>query len=200
MSEKTAKSVGALISAAGLSSRMGSLKALLPFGGGTMISACVDNMRLAGADKIVVVTGYRAEEIEKTLDGSGCVCLRNPDYATTHMFDSLCIGLEELADYEKVLICPVDAPAVKAETILALLRGAGDFVRPRYEGKAGHPVLLKGDKIPRILSHGGEGGLRGAIESLGLEITEIETGDAGCVMDADTPEDYRRMLEICEKL
>ena len=45
-----------LISAAGLSSRMGAFKPLLPFGEGTIISRCVENMRLAGAEKVLIVT------------------------------------------------------------------------------------------------------------------------------------------------
>ena len=189
--------IAALITAAGLSSRMGKLKALLPFGSGSMISTCVDNMRLAGAEKILVVTGYRAEDIEEHLALKGCGFVRNPDYARSQMFDSLSLGLRELeGGCSAVLISPVDVPAVKVETIMRLLEAGGDFAVPVYKGKWGHPVMLRGEIIPAILSHSGEGGLRGAVEALGISVTTVDCDDEGVSIDADRPEDYERLLRL----
>ena len=200
MEREYKKPVGAVITAAGLSSRMGRLKALLPLGDGTVLSACVDNMRAAGAEKIVVVTGFRAEEIEEYLRGSGCECVRNAAYSATQMFDSLCIGLRTLGqECGKVLITPVDVPAVKAETVAKLLGVNAELVRPVYEGRSGHPVVLDAARIPEVLSYGGEGGLRGAVEALKIETADVATDDEGVSVDADTPEDYARILEIWER-
>lgn len=193
--------LGAVITAAGLSSRMGRLKALLPFGDGTMISRCVDNMRAAGAEIIVVVTGHRAEEIEAHLSGKGCTFVRNVDYASNQMFDSLSLGLRELKGRcSAVLISPVDVPCVREETVKALLMSEGAFAVPVYKGKRGHPVLLRGEYIAPILSHNGEGGLRGAIEELDIAVTEMDCNDEGVSIDADRPEDYERLLKLGEKL
>lgn len=57
----------ALIPAAGLSSRMGDFKPLLPFRGKTVIESSVESALSGGADSVTVVTGYRSEEIEGTL-------------------------------------------------------------------------------------------------------------------------------------
>ncbi len=192
--------LGAVITAAGLSSRMGRLKALLPFGNGSMISSCVDNMRAAGAEIIVVVTGHRAGEIEAHLSDKGCEFVRNPDYASNQMFDSLSLGLHQLEGRcSAVLVSPVDVPCVREETIKALLQSDGAFTVPVYKGRRGHPVLMRGEIIPRILSHGGEGGLRGAIDALGISVREMECDDEGVSIDADCPEDYERILKLGEK-
>ena len=186
-----------LICAAGLSSRMGRLKALLPFGEGSIISRCVDNMLAAGATTVVVVTGHRAEEIEAHLEGRGCVFVRNPDYAHNQMFDSVCLGLKALAGrVERVLISPVDVPAVKGGTLEKLISGEGNFIVPVCDGKRGHPILLDASLIPAIISHNGEGGLRGALEAAGVTATEVSCDDPGCLMDADTPEAYEKLLKL----
>ena len=115
MSSEENKKLAAVITAAGLSSRMGDFKPLLPFGEGSIISRCVDNMKQAGAGEIIVVAGHRAEELKAHLAGSGCKVVINTRYAESHMFDSLCIGLRALEDgCGRVLISPVDVPAAKA--------------------------------------------------------------------------------------
>ena len=48
--------------------------------------------------------------------------LRNEDYATTHMFDSVRIGLEYLKDkVDTVLFTPVDVPLFTARTVTQML-------------------------------------------------------------------------------
>ncbi len=190
-----------LISAAGLSSRMGAFKPLLPFGDGTIISSCVENMRLAGAERVLIVTGHRADEIKAQSALRGCAFVHNADYVNNQMFDSICIGLRELeGKCSRVIISPVDVPAVKAETVKALLAEKADVVRPMYRGKSGHPIVLNGERISAIVSHSGEGGLRGAIKKLGLEVRDIECNDAGCCIDADRPEDYELLKKLGESV
>lgn len=198
--EEKALPIAGLISAAGLSSRMGAFKPLLPFGEGTIISRCVENMRCAGAESVLIVTGHRAEEIKAQSALDGCGFVHNAGYSKNQMFDSLCIGLRALeGKCSKVIISPVDVPAVKAETVKALLAEKADVVRPLYEGKSGHPIVLDARRITDVLSYSGEGGLRGAIEKLGLEVREIECDDAGCCIDADRPEDYELLKKLGEK-
>jgi CTP:molybdopterin cytidylyltransferase MocA len=72
-----------LITAAGLSSRMGSPKPLLPVDGKTFILHILDTFRAAGADPVVVITGHEAARLEAALAGTGAVLLRNERYAET---------------------------------------------------------------------------------------------------------------------
>ncbi|MFT4005758.1 MAG: NTP transferase domain-containing protein [Lacrimispora sp.] len=52
-------SVCGLILAAGLSSRMGDFKPLMPFKGKALIESTIDSMLAAGVKQIVIVLGYR---------------------------------------------------------------------------------------------------------------------------------------------
>ena len=50
------------------------------------------------------------------------IFLRNEDYETTHMFDSVRIGLEYLKDkVDTVLFTPVDVPLFTAHTVTQML-------------------------------------------------------------------------------
>ena len=73
--------IGAVITAAGMSTRMGDFKQLMQIGGLSMAERVVINFQRAGVRDIVMVTGYRAEEVEKALSRRGVTFLRNADYA-----------------------------------------------------------------------------------------------------------------------
>ena len=55
---------GAVIAAAGMSSRMGKFKPMLSIGAISIAQRIVATFQQAGVSRIVVVTGYRAEELE----------------------------------------------------------------------------------------------------------------------------------------
>lgn len=60
------KKTGAVLVAAGLSSRMKDFKPMLPFGTSTASRHMIGMLKSLKADPIVVVTGYRAEELRHT--------------------------------------------------------------------------------------------------------------------------------------
>ena len=189
--------IAAVIAAAGLSSRMGDFKPLLPFDGTTVIRRCAENLIAAGAEELVVVVGHRGAEIAAALEGTSAHVVENPDYASTQMFDSLRLGLAALhGDCETVLLTPGDVPWVSPELVRKLTETEADFVCPVCGGKRGHPVSVAGRRVPALLTYGGAGGLRGAAEALGFSAALIETPEIGVTVDLDTPEDYRRLLSL----
>lgn len=186
---------GAVIVAAGLSSRMEKFKPMLPVGEESIIQRTVRMMKEAGADPIVVVTGYRRELLENHLKDAGVALLYNQHYASTRMFDSVVLGLQALAGKcDRVLIAPGDVPLVKHDTIQILKAGKGAFVRPVCRRKPGHPVMIDSKRIPAIIGYRGSDGLRGAVESLKIPVEEIQVDDEGTIMDVDTKKDYEELL------
>lgn len=186
--------VSAVIAAAGLSSRMRDFKPLLRLGEETIISRIVRVMREAGAGEIVVVAGYRGEELERELRASGARVVFNRSYAETEMLHSLKIGAASLkAPCGRLILSPGDVPLMRADTLRAMMEQPGQVVRPKYRGKVGHPLLLDAALIPPLLDYQGAGGLGGAVRTLATELTDLSVDDYGCTLDADTPED---MLEI----
>lgn len=91
-------SIGAVIVAAGMSSRMGDFKPLLSIGSQSIAQRIVSKLRQAGAEEIVMITGHNADALERHLEGCGLTFIRNERYASTQMFDSAALGLNYLKD------------------------------------------------------------------------------------------------------
>ena len=189
--------IGAVIVAAGMSSRMGDFKPMLNVGSISIAQRIVATFHQAGVTKIAVVTGYNAPLLERHLANSGLVFLRNEDYATTQMFDSAKIGLGYMKDKcDRILFTPVDVPLFTAMTVTELIESDAELCCPVCEGKTGHPLLIASSLVDAILADSGEGGLQGAIARCGVEMRRIPVEDPGVLHDADTPADYKALLEL----
>lgn len=185
-----------LILAAGVSSRMGAFKPMLTVDGQTMIRRVADMMRRAGAGPIAVVTGYQGRALEEHLADAGVLFIPNERYYATQMLDSLVLGLEGLpSEARRVLVSPADIPLVEPGTVEALLAAEGDFVRPLFQGTPGHPVVLSRSLLPVLRDYGGEGGLKGAVEALGIPVTDVAVEDQGTALDSDTRDEYAALLK-----
>ena len=115
--------VAAIILAAGESTRLEGPKALLPFESKTFIRCVVDSLIAGGLSPIVVVLGAHAEVIQPEVAGSNVHVITNHGYRAGQL-SSLQRGLEVVREGPAtgVLVHPVDHPAVKAETVKALLK------------------------------------------------------------------------------
>lgn len=189
--------IGAVIVAAGMSTRMKDFKQLMKIGDLTMAERVVVNFRQAGVKDIVMVTGYQGKKLEKELHHLGITFLRNENYETTQMFDSAKIGFAYLQNRcDRVLFCPVDVPFFLDDTVDELMKQEGELVYPVCRNETGHPIRIDNSLLPRILEYQGDYGLRGALDSLGVEPVKVYVEDVGAITDADTEEDYEHLVEI----
>ncbi len=189
--------IGAVIVAAGMSTRMKDFKQLMKIGDMTMAERVVVNFQRAGIKDIVMVTGFQAKILEKSLQHYGITFLRNENYETTQMFDSVKIGFDFLKDKcDRVLFCPVDVPFFTDDTVERILEAEGEIIFPICKGKLGHPIRIDQKWLEPVLNYGGERGLKGALDSLDARKNFLEIHDEGAVTDADTQEDYEHLVEI----
>ena len=187
--------LAAIVLAAGVSSRMSGFKPLLDIDGKSMIRRVVDYMRASGAKPVIVVTGYRAADVEAHLADAGVRFIRNRRYFETQMLDSLLLGAAALPDdVERVLISPADIPLIEGTTVQALLAAKGQFIRPVCDGKTGHPVVLARELLQQLRDYNGPGGLRGAMEAHGVKPVDVAVEDQGTLLDGDTREEYAALL------
>ena len=194
------KKTAAVIVAAGCSSRMGELKALLPIGGVSLLRRIAGVLLAAGASPTVLVTGYRADELQRETTDLGLVFLRNERYAETEMFDSARIGFSYLeGKCDRVLFTPVDVPLFAPGTVKRLLATDVPLAVPVCGGKRGHPILLSAALLPALIRDSGEDGLKGALRRAGAPAHRVEVPDEGILYDADTPADYRALLDLYER-
>jgi len=188
---------GAIITAAGSSSRMGVFKPLLKIGSLTAIERIITSFMAASVNNIVIITGNNAQELENSLKDLNIVFLKNDMYEHNEMLDSIKIGLDyQKEKCDKIFITPVDVPIFTSDTVKALLDCKSDAGIPTCEGRTGHPIILGSDAVTRILKYSGSGGLRNAITDLSLELEYIETEDQGILYDMNTQEDYAGILKL----
>lgn len=201
MSERPQRPVlAALILAAGYSSRMGRFKALLPMGGQSIIARVVLTFRQAGIERISVVTGHDAEQLEPLLHDLGVGAVPNPDYKRG-MYSSVQAGVASLpADVDACFLLPVDIPLVRPATIEMLaaryLPERPTITYPRFNGRRGHPPLISRALFAEILAGNGDGGLRALLQNHQSTATDVDVLDEGVVLDMDTPEDYEQLASL----
>jgi len=199
-----------LILAADESSRMAPLgihKALLEYRGRTFLETIVTTLRGAGVQRILVVVGHRAEEIQGQLAGrpremDGVEWVVNRDYRRGQA-SSLQAGLKALAAgdvnvaVEAVVLCLVDHPAVGAETVRAVIRAfqqsGAPVVVPTYHGQRGHPVLINRSLFAALVSLPPDAGANMFIRQHRDATQFIEANDAGILVDVDDPGSYSRL-------
>lgn len=190
---------GAVIVAAGMSSRMGEFKPLMTIGAITMVERIVQTFQVAGVENIVIVTGYHAKELENKIRKKGIIYLHNSEYEVTEMFDSAKIGFSYLKEKcDTILFTPVDIPLFTVKTVRALVQSGKRIAVPSCRGRNGHPLFLHASLLEQILAYEGDGGLRAAIAEI-EEIEKIEVDDEGILYDADTRQDYSKLIELHSK-
>jgi molybdenum cofactor cytidylyltransferase len=191
---------GAVIAAAGLSSRMNAFKPMLPLGDSTIIRTAISSLRAAGVSAIAVVTGHNAELLREHLADQDIDCLYNGNYAATDMFRSACIGLSYMKNRcGRLFFMPADVPLFSVTSLLLMMDSmAGSDSRiivPACNGKRGHPLLIDNRAVPALLGYKGDMGLKGAMAACGEAVQVLELEDKGVILDADNPEGYRLLLQ-----
>ena len=187
-----------IVAASGLSTRMGTSKALLEVEGRTFLARILDALRAGGGDPILVVVrdpdGPEASEIR--LRGGRPIL--NPD-PSPGPISSLQAGLLALPEgTEGVLFSPVDHPFFSPDTVRRLIKTfhatGAPLVAPSFKGRRGHPVLFGNEVFSELL---GPDLLEGARTVVGRYLDRrrvVEVGDPGILADINTPEDLKNHL------
>ena len=188
--------VSAVLLAAGSSKRMGRPKQLLSLGGRPAIVRCLESIRGASINDIIVVVGPTGDEIVKAIEAFPATIVRNetPD---ADMSESVRIGLKSVNDASSgVFVCLADHPLVKAETFISMClchaERPGAIVVPVYRGRKGHPPLLPRGILAEIETVPTLSDLIGRHSE---KVYRLEVSDEGVVLDMDTWEDYQRILD-----
>ena len=187
----------AILLAAGESTRMRQLKALLPWRGQTLLEHQVSALRKGGADRVVVVLGHRADDLRPLLKGKdGVSWILNPDYLQGKT-TSIRAGLSVLdcPTLDVILLLNVDQPRDAADVarVLEVHRAHGYAITvPEYRGKGGHPIALSAALLPELLEIDEDTqGIKAVVRRRPESVQRLPLDNPGILLDLNTPEQYQ---------
>ena len=193
--------VWAILLAAGESSRMGRLKALLPWRNTTLLEYQLRSLLEAGVYQIVVVLGHDADRLKPVVESvDGASWALNPDYLEGKT-TSLKTGVAAMAGQpvSDVLLLNVDQPR-SSDTVRTLLeRHVASSYRitiPTHGGKGGHPILISAELLPELAEIEEESqGLKAVVRRHAEATERFELDDPAVLWDLNTPEQYQEALD-----
>jgi molybdenum cofactor cytidylyltransferase len=182
---------------------MGTPKPLLADAEGrSFVERVAGTLAAAGLTDVVVVTGASHLFVAAVLEDAGFLhpprVVRNPDPSRGQL-SSLLAGLDALPpDADGVLVTLVDVPLVSLATVRAVIDAwvarRAAIVRPAVGERHGHPVIFDRRAFAALREAPPEEGAKRVVRDLAAEIENVAVEDEGCLIDIDTPEDYRRAI------
>lgn len=196
LSRETA-TVAAVVLAAGEGSRFGGgrPKSLARLGSRSLLGHAVGAATASGLRPVLVVVGYRGEEVAAAAGGLAEV-VQNPDWEegmATSLRAALACVLPQPA-VTAVAVALADQPRIGAEAYQRLAaahrRGAALAVAT-YGGVRGHPVLIGREHWAEAMRLEGDQGARSLLRA--HPAVEVACDDTGDPLDVDTPADLEAL-------
>ncbi len=196
----SSKPVSGVILAAGPSTRFGDAgpKQLLPFRGEPLVRRIARQALASQLEEVVVVVGYRSEEVRGALQGLAVRIVDNPRWESGQS-SSVKVGLRSVdARAGAAMFLPADQPYLTSAVIDRILqayqRSGGPIVVPVFRGQRGAPVLFDRALFGELARIEGDRGGRQLFADHPEEIVEVTLPSRRALLDVDTPEIYEQLL------
>ncbi|MDP3984677.1 MAG: nucleotidyltransferase family protein [Acidimicrobiia bacterium] len=171
--------IGALVLAAGASSRLGRPKQLEPWGGTTLLGRVLALVESVGFDERFVVLGAELEKILNGVSFPGWTVVENPEWEEG-LASSLRVGLDamtRLGRAEAAAIFLGDQPDIDRDVVERLLEVARKSKRqaviPKYRYTWSNPVVVARPLWPRLMSLSGDEGAKHLLQAHPAWIEEV---------------------------
>ena len=192
--------ISGIILAAGLSTRMGEPKQLLPFRDSTIIETVIDNLLGSKLSEVIVVVGHEAEKIQTRIQHKPVKIVFNPDYQDG-MLTSAQYGVGSIsASADAFAMTLVDLPLITPDlvdmVIDAYVQAEGGIAVPSYNYRRGHPVIFDRRYADDILGlDGNSGGVRSLYKKYADDIHYVTVDTDRVLTDIDYRKDYEEALQ-----
>jgi len=184
--------IGAVVLAAGGSTRLGRPKQLIVHEGATLVRHAVIAAHDTGARPVIVVLGADAELVAAQVpDRPGIETVFNPQWQTG-ISSSICAGLKALSarGVDGVLMTLADQPRVSATALDRLIAAFSEnnrIVASGYSGTSGVPAIFGSEYFPELLKLEGDRGAGAWLRSGSDSTTVVPFPEAE--VDVDTEVD-----------
>lgn len=201
MQSMATSDVGAVVLAAGLSSRMGEQKLLLSWQNRTVIETVVETLLSSNQLSISVVTGRDAEQIKKILSPYPVITSLNPDFANGNMVTSLLTGIRSFGTgIRAILMVLGDQPQMQVPTVQSMIEGfkhhPDSICIPSFNMRRGHPWIIPVKFWPDLFNLRPDQTMRDFIRMNEKAIHYVLVDTQTILADLDTPEDYHHQKPV----
>ena len=167
-------------------------KLLADLGGAPVIRQVVDAVASVGFAEVIAITGAEDVGIRRALAGADVSVCHAPGWAEG-MAASLRTGVAALSSQAAgVCVFLGDMPLVPMALCGPLIEAAeraGYAVRPRCDGRPGHPVAFTRAAFADLLALEGDTGASALLSAQGAGAAYLDTAERGVLLDIDTPAD-----------
>ena len=185
--------IGAIILAAGRSTRMGSNKLLEDLNGKPLVRHVAEAALASKVHPVIVVTGHQHEGVSAALEGLNLTFIHNADFADG-LSTSLKTGVAALTtEVTAVIVLLGDMPLIPSAAINQLITAFEASPQkiaavPVYEGEWGNPVLLSRTLFEEVSTLQGDAGARRLLNGRADDVLEVPIASDAVLIDLDTPE------------
>ena len=150
-------------------------------------------------DKIIIVTGYKASEVEGNVNQlnlpSKIEFVHNANFEQG-MFTSLQTGLAKALESDWIIYHFVDQPGLPEMFYKDLVKQIDDqhnWIQPKIKEQKGHPILIHKSLTEYILRASNDSNLREISTDQMVKKKFWKCGYAEIFQDIDTEEDYSKL-------
>ncbi len=186
--------IGAIVLAAGSSSRLGQSKQLLVYRGQSLVRRSAQAALNAGCAPVVIVLGAESDRIADELRDLPVTILINENWARGQG-NSLRAGVRAAEDCDALVILLCDQPQTDAALLRRLidthLSSGQPMVASAYAGTLGVPALFACSCFKQLLSLGDDAGAKALLRTRPGEVASVAFPEGA--LDVDMPEDLRSL-------
>ena len=192
--DKPFGNTGCVIMASGMGKRFGGNKLMADFNGKPMIQRVIETTDGIFVRRIVVTRHDEVADLCRSL--SVDVILHDKPFRS----DTVRLGIETMDGMDACLFCPGDQPLISRDTLMALaVSGTNDgesIFRVCFEDTPGSPILFPKRDFRKLMElPEGRGGGYIAMKSP-ERVKMVPVRNQYELMDADTPEEFKALMEI----
>jgi molybdenum cofactor cytidylyltransferase len=184
-----------VVLAAGMATRFGATKQLLPWRAGTLVGYVTERL-VEVCESVLVVVGHEAEAVAEAVAHLPVEVIYNSDYMSGQG-SSVAAGAKALLEanrpfHSEVFFAVADHPFLETSllTDLQAVRRDHKIAIPRYNNQRGNPVLFDSVLLPELTTLTGDSGGRTIFGTYQDDIAWVDVSDEKALMDIDTAQTW----------
>lgn len=182
------KPIGAIVLAAGFSSRFGSSKLLAHLSNGTSIfQQTMQRVTEVFPERLIITRPEMASQLQELAPDTSVLGF---EQAEQGMGATLAFAAQQIGDWDGCVVCLGDMPFIETSTYRRIAEQVttDSIVTPIFDSSMGNPVAFGRNFFADLTALTGDSGGRKLTNKYPQAVRELQVSDPGILQDIDTPE------------